>query len=153
MGAVFVFRLESVLALKRRRERQLQEDLAIAIQQEQAARQRLGDLEEQRATGLAALESVQRAELLDLPALLQVEAYLDQAARAIASQMQQVAAASLVVTNVQERHAAAATETKAIERLRERKLDEFRRGLDRLEEQRLGELALQQHVQRMGDVA
>lgn len=153
MATKFTFSLESVLALKRRREQQLQEDLAAAIQQERQARERLAGLARQRGDCLATLAARQSARLLDLASLLHTDAYLKQLEERIEAQAQCVQDAAIAVANAQDRLAAATKEMRAIEKLRETRLTEFRRRLDRQEEQRLGELALQGHVRQKRGVA
>lgn len=136
----FRFRLDRLLDLRRRREEAAQRDLAEAMRAVRDQNGKLLGMMAARDEGKAALRAMRMKEL-DLGRLRLQEDYLESLERKIRVEFDRLQ--ELVRSEIGKRHALteAVRGVKVLERLRERRLQEWTRGADREERKTLDEVA------------
>ncbi|HVA90296.1 MAG TPA: flagellar FliJ family protein [Chloroflexota bacterium] len=123
MSKKFTFSLDAALRQRTREEQTAQMAYAHAAQSRQAARAALDALRARAVEG--GHEATRSGAPMDMVGRMQQLLYLDQADLQVRRQEQVVAQQEAVVTQAQQALLHAATRRRALERLRERRLEEY----------------------------
>lgn len=121
--AKFIFRLEAVLNVKRQQEENIKNELGKAIQRLETEKQKLARLERSKEEIIA--EFNQKTKKTTVHKLIEFNAYLSLLKSNISRQKERVNKAVLDVDKIREELMKAVQERKILEKLKEKKHDEY----------------------------
>ena len=150
--AKFTFRLQTVLEHKQRLEEMAQLEHARAQAAQVREEATLGQLKQAEDSAFAELERQRMTGLLDIEALQFGMSYLDQLKVQIQRQEQVVERVRRATAQKRDLLVAAMQDRKALERLREKQLAEFRFEQNRLEAIEIDDLVIMRHARQMIEV-
>jgi flagellar FliJ protein len=140
---MFRFRLQQVLDLREKQERELATQLAVAMGAEQSARATLDEL---RAERIAGAEGAQREQTHSVGELANVAFIMEQLDGQIANASDMVSAANNSVSQVQEALTAAFKDRRVLDRLRERHEETYRATAEQTDRRTMDDIALSRFV-------
>lgn len=141
--AKFSFRLQSVLNVKLQREDNLKNELGKAIQRLEEEKARLAELE--KSLGDTVAEFNEKAKKTTVHKLIEFNEYLSLLNSRIKQQKENVNCAALNVDKIREELLKAVKERKILEKLKEKKHDEFLLEQKKLEQQTNDEIVSYKH--------
>ena len=145
---MFRFRLQQVLDLRESQERQLATQLATALDAERAAKDALDGLRAERVAGAEAVQDGQAHSVGELATLAYIMQQLDDR---IAGVTDEVSAANVSVSHVQEALTAAFKDRRVLDRLRERHEETYRATSEQTDRRTMDDVALSRFVHNDND--
>lgn len=141
--AKFIFRLEAVLNVKRQKEENIKNELGKAIQRLEAEKQKLARLERSKEEIIA--EFNDKTKKTTVQKLIEFNAYLSLLKSKIIHQKERVNKAVLDVDKIREELVKAVQERKILEKLKEKKYDEYLIEQKKLEQKTNDEIVSYKH--------
>jgi flagellar FliJ protein len=141
--AKFVFRLEAVLNVKRQQEENIKNELGKAMQRLEAEKQKLSRLERSKEEIIAEFNN--KAKKTTVHKLIEFNAYLSLLKSNISRQKERVNKAELDVDKIREELVKAVQERKILEKLKEKKHDEYLIEQKKLEQKTNDEIVSYKH--------
>ncbi len=148
MAGRFRFRLETVERIRRREQDERRRGVALAIQEVQRVKERIGVLTQQLANSIDLKRGLQRAEHVDMRSLRGHQFHLGDLHRRILESGEQLTQRRSVVDQERAKLAEASKRLKVIEKLREKQWNRHVMALRREEQAAMDEAALQKYVRR-----
>jgi flagellar export protein FliJ len=143
--AGFVFRLQNVLDYRTSLADRARQELGALQASLREAQEHLVALQRAEQRALRSLNHTQTAAMLDLPEVTRLLEYGEVLATQIAAQRQEVEARQRAVDAQQEQFVALSKDAKALEKLRDRQIEEFQQEDGRREQAETSEIASGRH--------
>ncbi len=148
--AKFIFRLEAVLNVKRQQEENIKNELGKAMQRLEAEKQKLARLERSKEEIIA--EFNLKTKSTTVHKLIEFNAYLSLLKSNISRQKERVNKAVLDVDKIREELVKAVQERKILEKLKEKKHDEYLIEQKKLEQKTNDEIVSYKHKESSSGV-
>jgi len=148
--AKFIFKLEAVLNVKRQQEENIKNELGKAIQRLEAEKQKLERLERNREEIIDEFNN--KAKKTTVHKLIEFNAYLSLLKSKISRQKERVNKAAMDVDKIREELVKAVQERKILEKLKEKKYDEYLIEQKKLEQKTNDEIVSYKHKESSSGV-
>lgn len=145
----FSFKLQRVLDIKGRREEQLKGELASAKREYKEEEEVLHSLERSYSIYLDGLRRHQ-LKTISIQEVNWYRTYLSKLANDISVQSQKLEDLLRRIDELKEKLIEVSKERRVLEKLRERKWDEFKKEVERLEQETLDEIGISRHIREEG---
>jgi len=148
--AKFIFKLEAVLNVKRQQEENIKNELGKAIQRLEAEKQKLARLERNKEEIIDEFNN--KAKKTTVHKLIEFNSYLSLLKSKISRQKERVNKAALDVDKIREELVKAVQERKILEKLKEKKYDEYLIEQKKLEQKTNDEIVSYKHKESSSGV-